>query len=191
MIHNEPDQNIVNAVSKVIHDRRTISFFKAELPPRELILNAVEAARWAPNHHLTEPWRFYLLSEQCKQTIVDLNAEMVASSKGREAGEAKRKRWSMIPGWLVMTCTRSENELRAREDYAACCCAIYAMSLYLWPHGVGVKWTTGEVTRDARFYEAIWTDPDAESVVGLIWYGYPVEVPVAARKPVSEIVVEV
>ena len=178
-------------IGSAIRERRTINFFREDLPPRALILDAIDAARWVPNHHLSEPWRFYLLSDQCKKTIVDLNAQLVSESKGAEAGEAKRKRWSAIPGWLVVTCYRSEDELRAREDYAACCCAVYAMMLYLWSQGVGTKWTTGDVTRDPRFYDAIWTDPAAESVVGLIWYGYPAEIPVTARKPVSEIVVEV
>lgn len=178
-------------VARTIRERRSIDLFKPELPPRELVLRAIDTARWAPNHHLTEPWRFYLLSEECKRTVVDLNAELVAAGKGVEAGEAKRKRWSSIPGWVVVTCLKSEDELRSREDYAACCCAVYAFTLFLWAHGVGSKWTTGEVTRDARFYDAIWTDPEVERVVGLIWYGYPEEVPVTARKPVSEIVVEV
>ena len=191
MTTTSPQSDQISIVGKIIRERRTINFFKTELPPRELILHAIDAARWVPNHHLSEPWRFYLLSDQCKKTIVDLNAQLVTASKGAEAGEAKRQRWSAIPGWLVVTCVRSEDELRAREDYAACCCAVYAFMLDLWSHGVGTKWTTGEVTRDSRFYDAIWTDPAVESVVGLIWYGYPSEIPVTARKPVSEIVIEV
>lgn len=178
-------------IATMIRQRRSINFFKQEIPPREIIMKAIDLARWVPNHHLTEPWRFYLLSDQCKKTIIDLNTDLVADSKGAEAGEAKRKRWSSIPGWLVVTCVRCEDELMAREDYAACCCAVYAMCVYLWSHGVGTKWTTGEVTRDARFYDAIWTDPNTESVVGLIWYGYPAEIPVTVRKPVSEILVEI
>ena len=185
------EQDNPSAIAQVIRHRRTINFFKKDVPPRELILKAIDLARWVPNHHLSEPWRFYLLSDECKKTIVELNAKLVTDSKGLKAAEAKRQRWSAIPGWLVVTCVRSQDELRAREDYAACCCAVYAMCLYLWSHGVGTKWTTGEVTRDPRFYDAIWTDPEVETVVGMIWYGYPAEVPVTTRKPVSEIVVEI
>jgi nitroreductase len=191
MINTATNDDDAAAIAGVIRNRRTINFFKKELPPKELVLQAIDIARWAPNHHLSEPWRFYLLSEQTKKTIVDLNADLVARKKGEHAGELKRDRWSSIPGWLVVTCLRSSDDLRAREDYAATCCSIYALSLYLWAQGVGTKWTTGEVTRDPRFYDAIWTDPVIESVVGLIWYGYASEIPVTARKPVSEIVVEI
>lgn len=178
------------SIAGVIRDRRTINFFKPGIPPREIVLEGIELARWAPNHHLTEPWRFYLLSESIKHQIVDLNAHMVAEASGEEAGRAKRERWSRIPGWLVVTCVRSGDELRQKEDYAACCCAVHNLALYLWSRGIGMKWTTGAVTRSETFYDLIWVDPVVEEVVGMFWYGYPDEVPVSVRKPVSEILVE-
>ena len=178
-------------IPELIRSRRTINFFGPGIPPRELILEAIDVARWAPNHHLTEPWRFYLLSDGAKNAIVDLNARLVAADRGNGAAEEKRKRWSDIPGWLVVTCLRSADPLQDRENYAATCCAVYALSLYLWSRGVGTKWTTGAVTREPRFYDEIWVDPEVERVVGLIWYGYPAEVPVSVRKPVSDIVVEI
>ena len=180
-----------NDIEQVLRQRRSINFFKPELPPRKLIVKAIELARWAPNHHLTEPWHFYLLSNPVKTRIIELNSELVTQKKGERAGRDKYDRWTKIPGWLVVTCSLSDSELQRREDYAACCCAIHSLSLYLWSQGIGAKWTTGEVTRDPRFYEAIWVDPGQEQVVGMIWYGYPAELPVAMRKPVSEILIEI
>lgn len=178
------------SIAGIIRNRRTINFFKPEVPPREILLQGIELARWAPNHHLTEPWRFYLLSDQIKQQIVELNARMVTEVDGEEAGRAKRERWSGIPGWLAVTCIRSKDERRQKEDYAACCCAMQNLSLFLWSQGIGMKWTTGAVTRTEEFYDLIWVDPVVEEVVGLFWYGYPDEIPVGVRKPVGEIVVE-
>jgi len=180
-----------SAVAEVIRNRRTINDFQPQLPPKELILRAIDLARWAPNHFLTEPWNFYLLSESTKNKIVSLNTELVEAAKGPEAAQVKHRRWSAIPGWMVVTCDRSSDQQRAREDYAACCCAIHSFSLYLWSEGIGVKWTTGDVIRDPRFYEHIWADPKLEEVVGMMWYGYPDEIPVTVRKPVSEIVIEI
>ncbi|MFZ0486804.1 MAG: nitroreductase [Arenicellales bacterium] len=182
--------SLSDAVADTIRGRRSINFFKTDLPPRDIILEAIDAARWAPNHHLTEPWRFYLLSDRIKQQIVDLNSRLVTEADGEEAGWAKRERWSRIPGWLVVTCVRSSDPLRQKEDYAACCCAVQNLFLYLWSRSIGTKWTTGPVTRTDAFYDLIWVDPVVEEVVGLLWYGYPNEVPVSVRKPVAEIVVE-
>jgi hypothetical protein len=62
--------------------------------------------------------------------------------------------------------------------------------LYLWQRGIGVKWTTGGVTRNPRFYELIGSDAAREVVVGFFWYGVPKVVPTQKRKPVAEIVTE-
>ena len=70
-----------------------------------------------------------------------------------------------MPGWLVVTCELSDDALRRREDYAACCCGVQNFMLYLWRHGIGVKWTSGPVIRDPVFYDLIWVDPACEEVV--------------------------
>lgn len=176
--------------SELLRSRRTIHEFKEQLPPREIVLRGLELARWAPNHLLTEPWHFYLLGPETAQAIAELNAKLTTRNKGPEAGEVKLARWQRIPGWLVVTCENIDDSLQAREDYAACCCAIHNFSLYLWSEGVGVKWTTGDVIREPEFYDLIWVDPTLETVVGLLWYGYPAEVPQTARTPLSQVMVE-
>lgn len=179
----------LNAAS-LIESRRTIHDFGPEVPPRKTILRAIDLARWAPNHLLTEPWRFYLLGKETAQAIVRLNAEHVTRDKGEAAGRAKLERWGAIPGWLAVTCINSDEPIRAREDFAACCCAVQNLQLFLWSEGIGVKWTTGKVTREPEFYDLIWVDPAVETLVGLMWFGYPAEIPQPQRKPVEQILVE-
>lgn len=180
----------VDIVSEVIRGRRTIHNFRPECPSRDVVLRALELARWAPNHHRTEPWRFRWLGPQTVAAIVHLNADLLAARKGPAAGEDKRRRWSAVPGWLVVTCQRSDDPQRAEEDYAACCCAIHNLALALWAEGIGAKWSTGEVTRHPEFYRLIQANPATERVVGLVWYGYPAQVPDQQRKPVTEILTE-
>jgi hypothetical protein len=62
--------------------------------------------------------------------------------------------------------------------------------LYLWLQGIGVKWTTGSVTRQQRFYELLGIESQKESVVGLFWYGAPKAIPTQKRRPVEDIVAE-
>ncbi len=173
----------------LIEGRRTIHDFLPQAVPQELLSRAIEVARWAPNHYLSEPWHFYVVGPKTACAIADLNADLVTADRGAAAGASKRARWRAIPGWLAVTCDRSEDPTRQQEDYAACCCAVQNLSLYLWQAGVGVKWTTGAVTRSPEFYDLIWVDPARESLVGLIWYGYPAEIPQTARKALDQIVV--
>lgn len=178
------------SVYKTLYDRRTINDFKPEKPDEKFILKAIDAARWAPNHHLTEPWRFYLIGDETKQEIITLNTNIVRESKGEEIAEKKQKKWLDIPGMLVVTSARSEDKLQEQEDFAATCCAIHNLVLTLWEDGIGVKWTTGDAIRHDDFYDIAWIDPEHETVVGLIFYGYPKATPDGMRcKAVEEILV--
>ena len=172
--------------AEVLCGRRTIELFLQTAVPQKLVLEAIEAATWAPNHHVTEPWHFYSIGPETKERCLDLCREIVSAKKSEKAGEFKRESWSEKPGWLVVTCQRSENELLQQEDYAACCAAVQNFILYLWKAGVGCKWTTGDITRDPRFFEIVGIDEANAFVVGLIWYGYPKLTPNQSRKDVDE-----
>ena len=176
-----------SAVADIVRTRRTIHAFKPEPPPVAQLQEALALACWAPNHHRTEPWRFSLLGAETALRVADLNAELVRQKSGEDAAQAKLRRWREMPGWLVVTSQRSADVQREREDYAATCCVLQNLGLLLWADGIGMKWTTGKVTRDPRFMALVGADPDAEICVGLVWYGYPAEVPVQARRPVTEL----
>jgi nitroreductase len=175
---------------EVLRGRRTIELFLQTPVPDALIREAIEAATWAPNHHVTEPWRFYLLGQETIDHCLNLCREVVTAKKDAKAGEFKAKSWSEKPGWLVVSCRNSDDELRQQEDYAACCAATQNLLLYLWKAGVGSKWTTGDITRDARFFDIIGANIDDEFVVGLIWLGYPKLTPTQSRKGLDEILSE-
>ncbi len=184
---SDPEPDKVEGLARLLRERRTVHDFTSVVPPLEIITEAVDIARWAPNHHRTEPWHFYLLDHNTGGRVSDLNARIVSNTKGDKIAAIKRKRWSSMPGWMVVSCLHSDDEIRAREDYAACCCAVHNMAIYLWDHGIGMKWTTGEVIRDPGFFDIVGMNYDQVYVVGLFWYGYPATIPTQHRKPVGEI----
>ena len=182
---NAPPQPGLN----LVRERRTVALFKREKPPRELLLEAVEAARWAPNHHLTEPWRFYLPGPATVSAMTDIAEELTLAKRGAEAAKKRRQLMRAVPAWIAVTCRRLEDAFREREDYAACCCAIQNLMLCLWEGGVACKWSTGALTRDSRFYDLLGVDPGEQMVVGLFSIGYPRIVPQQKRRSVEEILV--
>ena len=173
--------------AEVLRGRRTVDQFLQTPVPDELVQEAIEVATWAPNHFVTEPWRFILPGRETVGRIIDLCAKMVAAEKGDAMAAHKRRTWGEKPGWLIVTCPRSDDPLREREDYAACSTAVQNFMLYLWKAGVGSKWTTGPITREARFFDIIGVDPDEASVVGMIWFGYPKITPAQSRRPPGEV----
>ena len=177
-------------LATLIRGRRTIGHFLEDPVASEIIDEALGVAVWAPNHHVTQPWTFYRLGPKSIARSVELVRKIVTASKGAEIGEFKAQSWAEKPGWLVVTCQRSDDEVREREDYAACAAAIQNLCLFLWQAGIGTKWVSSAITRDPRFFDILDADPEREFVVGIIWYGYPKVVPEQKRKPLEDVVVD-
>jgi nitroreductase len=184
------DEPEVRAVAELIRNRRTINLFTPEPVAKEVVLEAIELARWAPNHRLTEPWRFYLFGPETAAAAAECWSDFEAELKGEAAGIARRKRLAGIPGHFVLTSARDEDSLIELENYAATSCAAQNLMLYLWQRGVGVKWTTGAITREPRMYELLGIDAELERIAGYFWYGRPRVIARQRRRSVDEIVVE-
>jgi Ca2+-binding EF-hand superfamily protein len=180
-------QRETNVVMDALLQRRTVNDFDPSISvPEGVLRRAVKAAIAAPCHGLTEPWRFIQLGKKTISEIATLNAADLAR-KDPAGAELKRKRWTKIPGWCVVTSVRSPSDsLREREDYAATCCAIQNFLLAMWAEGVGTKWTTGPITRTEQFAKLCEIDLKKEQVVGCIWYGFAsgglASVPMPERK---------
>ncbi len=112
-----------DAFAVLLRGRRSIDLYASDPVPTSVVLEAVDVARWAPNHRLTEPWRFYLIGPETRRGVIDLAVEIDVAKKGERAGPVRRARLEAVPGFLVLTTRRSEEALLDREDYAACCCA--------------------------------------------------------------------
>lgn len=181
----------LRVIGERIRSRRTTKLFLRQKVSRQLVRDAIELARWAPNHHLTEPWHFYMLGAQKISACIELIGTLIREDKNDdELAAFKEQSAKAIPGWLLVTCKKSDDELLQREDYASCCCAIQNLTLYLSEAGVAAKWTTGLITRDKRLFSILDIDDEKEFVVGLIWYGYPKTLPTQSRKDVSAILTE-
>ncbi len=191
MLPAQDNHEARRALNEIIRGRRTVHDFQPEPVPDFVILDALEAARWAPNHHRTEPWRVYLLGPLVQKKISALNAELVQRKQGEKAAAIKLKRWNAVPGWLLLTSLRNADPQREREDYAACCCMAQNLMLTLWAAEVGCKWTTGAVTNMPELAQLVGFDPALEVVVGLFWYGRALSVPDQHRRAAANFLVRV
>ncbi len=180
-------------VIQVLRERRTISqsSLSQQEPDHRKVLEAIESARWAPNHHLTEPWRFYLLDPERIERLGELWAEVLerrGSSPGKVA--AKRREWGQSRGIVILTCRSSleADEKTRREDYAACCCAAQNFMLHLWACGLGSKWSTAAVDVHEGFWPLLGHDERLEGaeVVGVLFYGLPERIPEGRRSKSAE-----
>lgn len=183
------NENLKNLAQR-IYSRRTVKLYLKTPVDRQLVIDAIDLARWAPNHHLTEPWHFYILGKETIRAAVELTRIVVTERFDADKGNFKAEAHAAIPGWMVVSCRSSDDALLEREDYASCCCAIQNLMLYLSEAGVATKWATGAITRDDRFYELLGMDRNKEFIVALLWYGYPKVTPTQTRPDVRQNITE-
>jgi nitroreductase len=174
-------------VRRVILERRTVHDYSDQPVPEGTLERALEAAAAAPNHRMTEPWRFTRVGSQARAELARISIDLKTDG-GRNplsaAGEAKARDKIVKPAeLLVVSQILDEDPDVAQEDYAAIACAVQNIFLVLAAEGIGTKWSTGGVTTDPRTYALLGIDPAKERVVGFVWIGYSaVENPPKSRR---------
>jgi nitroreductase len=159
-------------VDEAIRTRRTHKVYRPEPVPREQLDDLFELARWAPNHHLTNPWRF---------RVIGPNA-LAALKEADPAGAAKLDR---APTLVACSVVQSDDAEQNEEDIAAGACAVYAIMIAAHARGIASYWRTPAVLRSGAGRAAVGI-PDGERVLGLIHLGRPVTEPGGKeREPVS------
>ena len=152
--------------------RRTVYKFEERPVPEEILQRALDAARWAPNHRMTEPWRFVIVGPETRLRLGGV-AERLALVKAGSMPLEERERQvrratekvTKLPALVVIACARSpEDALQGPEDYAAAACAAQNLQLSLWADGVGCQWGTGGVTRDDESYAILGIDKAAYEI---------------------------
>lgn len=168
--------------------RRTIHEFRSDPLPEGAVARALEAALRAPNHKLTNPWRFTQVGPKARSSFVDIAAELKFgpdfTAKQREGIGSKME---SSPVFLAVSQVISADSGRRHEDFAAVACAIQNLSLSLWADGIGSKWSTTGAIRDARVYALLGIDPSLEEIVGVVFVGYAEVVPNPPRRPLEEV----
>jgi nitroreductase len=153
--------------------RRTIHDYQPGPIPAGAVERAATAAMAAPNHRMTEPWRFVRVGPEGRRALVDISAELKGGGAPMAEAALEKLRAKMLnPAELLVVCrVRHDDADIAREDYAAIACAVQNAMLSFWAEGVGSKWSTGAVTTDHRTYAALGVDPQTEEIVGFLWAG--------------------
>lgn len=180
-----------NPLQTTILERRTVHDYTLEPLPEGALERALECALRAPNHKLTNPWRFTRLGAKARATLTTLALDIKCPERANpKRVETIRTKFTNPPELIVVSQLRNPDDpFRQKEDYAAVACAIQNMSLSLWSEGIGSKWSSGGVTQDARTYELAHI-PDNEEIVGFVWAGLAQKIPNPPRAPLDAVLRE-
>jgi nitroreductase len=151
-------------VEQAIRTRRTHKQYGQAPVDRSTIEELLQLARFAPNHKLTQPWRFRVLGPEALARLKDAGDE-------REAAKLDR-----APTLVLATAKLTGDAVQDEEDLLATGCAVYAVLLAAHGRGLASYWRTPSILRTPQGRAALGV-PDDEHVVSLIHLGPPLGLP--------------
>ena len=162
--------------STLVRSRRTHKAYAPAPLDRAILDELFELARWAPNHNLTNPWRFRVLGPEALAALKD--------AAGPEAAAKLDRAPTLVAASVVL----DDDPVTAEENRDAAACACYIVLLAAHERGLGGYWRTPGVLRtpEGRAACAI---PENEAVLGLLHLGEPRgDKPAPERAPLDAVV---
>jgi nitroreductase len=147
-------------IEDAIRTRRTHKAFGPKPVERKTLDELFELARWAPNHHGTNPWRFRVLGPGALARLK------------QAAGREHSAKLDRAPTLIVVGAALSGDPLQDEEDLHATAIAAYIVLLAAHARGFAGYWRTPAVLRTREGRAAVGLAPQ-EHVLGLIHLGPP------------------
>jgi nitroreductase len=171
-------ESISNPVIQAIVTRRTVRKLKPDQQvSRQVVEGLLEAATWAPNHHLTEPWRFVVLGGSERSKLGEALAEAMAATPGEtpspERLEIEKSRPMSAPVIVaVISSPKEDKKVVPQEEVIAAGAAVQNLLLAAHSLGLGSNIRTGwhAYSAPVRRFLGI---KETESLVALVYLGYP------------------
>ena len=157
--------------------RRTHKAFGPDPVPRETLLELLAVARFAPTHHLNQPWRFRVLGPE---TLAELK---------RVAGEKEAQKLDRAPTLVVASAVLTGDLVMDEEDVCASAAAVMLVLLAAAERDIATYWRTPAVLRTRPGREAVGLPP-GERFLGLLHFGRAAREPAPREREPAESYVE-
>jgi len=139
-------------LEQAVRTRRTHKAYGPEPVDPATLAELLELARWAPNHHLTNPWRFRVIGPRSLAALKDA------------AGPEAAGKLDRAPTLVAVSVVHGGDPVQQEEDLCATACAAYIVLLAAHGRGLAGYWRTPAVLRSAAGRSALGIGPDETSV---------------------------
>lgn len=173
-------------VIEAIRARRSIKRFMPQPVSRQQVETLLDAATLAPNHRLTQPWRFYVLGPAARHAYGMALGERKARKQpdpesGRALRDAVAREHFELPCMIAVAIVQADDPEIAKEDFAAAMMAVQNISLAALDLGLGTHIKTGGVMDDAAARSAAGVAAN-QRIVAIVNVGVPAESPPAKKR---------
>ena len=169
----------LSEVKAVIEDRRSIrpEFFSPRKVHKEIVMEMLDAAKWAPTHRYTQPWHFKVFMGNGLQKLSEFQSQLYKERKAdafeQEKYDKLRDRPLIATAIIGIGMKRDEAERDpVEEELAAVAMAVQNMMLVAAAHGIGAFWSSGGVTYWPETKEFMGLC-EKDKFLGFLYLGYP------------------
>ena len=177
-----------------IQRRTSVRRFRPTPVARDLVQRLLECAVRAPNHKLSEPWRFVVLTGGARDAFAEIRARHrlkryadPQSAEAEAAADKVRREALGTPVFVIVMTVLNPDEITREEDYAAVMMATQNLIIAAESLGLGTYLRTGGIMRDPGLAELAGLE-EGQRIVGILSLGYPAEQePPRRRRPAAEV----
>ena len=171
----------LSEIKAVIEDRRSVrpECFSSRKVHKEIVMELLDAAKWAPTHRYTQPWRFKVFTGDGIAKLSEFQSELYkkikADSFDQEKYDKLRDRPLTATAIIAICLKRDEAERDPiEEEIASVSMAVQNMMLVAAAHGIGAFWSSGGVTYWPETREFMDLG-EKDKFLGFLYLGYPKE----------------
>ena len=156
-------------ISAIIKSRHSIypKYFTGKIIPKEVIVELLENANYAPTHKMTQPWRFKVFFADQKIALLEeiIKKTKDITEKRKKKLEEKFHKSSHI---ICICMKRNRNLLPEWEEIAATSMAVQNLWLSCVGSDIGGYWSTPRNINNIRSFLALNKD---ERCLGFFYLG--------------------
>lgn len=175
-------------IEEAIRNRASVKVFSTEDVASDVIERCLDAAVWAPNHHLTEPWSFHVITGDAREMLArTVKQEMTLRATGLDVAVAQAKAFKerqkllSAPAIVAVYSDGGPDDKTARENFAASAAACQNILLMAQSLGIASIWRTSAIFELSGVRRAIRAPGDA-TFVGALFLGYSAQREVKRRR---------
>ncbi len=166
---------------RAIQTRQSVGRVRQDPVPENLVERILESAVHAPNHKITEPWRFHVFTGKGRGELARARAEtaqLMAEAEGEHGEMAagrisrERKKAFRAPVVIAVISAAGRDEVETLENYAACAAAVQNMQLAAHSLGLASIWRTGPVAYHEHMRRFFGLEA-GDGIVAYLYLGYP------------------
>ncbi len=185
----------IEEANRLMRERRSIypNMYSEEKVPTHIIEAMLENAGWAPNHGMTQPWRFTVFCDEGLEKLADFQSELyrkVTTEDGsfKQATLDKLQQKPLMASHIIALCMQRnpKEKVPAIEEVIAVACAVQNMYLTATAYGAGCYWTTGGITYmdEAKPFFQL---GEKDRLLGFLYVGMPAgKLPQGKRDDIAE-----